>query len=563
MQRETVPTYEALAQDIRNAGVETVFGLMSDDTALLATTLDSIGVTFQGARHENNGVAMAVGYAAASGKLGVAIVGRGPATANALNGATYAQRSGARVLLIFGDAPVTLGSSAGFGPDGKALNSAAILQAAGLRTFTATDSQTARRTLAQALAAAEHETVALLLPTSVQFGRIDPAATHPGTFASPVQAPRPPRAAAIVAAAELLRRSRRPLVVAGVGAWRAGAREALVRLADHIGAGIATTVKAQDMFRGYDFNCGIVGSLSTAGGRRLIEQADCVVVFGASLNQRTTSFGTALPADVPVIHVERDRRNIGRWYQADVAVVGDARLAAEQLIEALASRPPSEKPLHAKEMRDWLKTFRPADNFQPAPTPRTMDPRSLAIELDGLLPQDRNIVYDAGNFFQVLPYMAVPGPSHMKFSTDSASIGLGFGTALGFACGSPGRPTVLVLGDGGFLMAMGELETAARLDIPLVVVLMNDCAYGAELHYLKLHDMPVAASIFPDVDYAPVAEAFGFQAATVRTLEELRALAPLLGKPQGTIFLDCKINAAIVAPFLLENVGNQPRAEGR
>ena len=61
---------------------------------------------------------------------------------------------------------------------------------------------------------------------------------------------------------------------------------------------------------------------------------------------------------------------------------------------------------------------------------------------------------------------------------------------------------------------------------------MNDCAYGAELHFLKMRDLPVAKSVFPDVDYAPIAEAFGFQAATIRTLDDLQKVAPLLAKPE-------------------------------
>jgi thiamine pyrophosphate-dependent acetolactate synthase large subunit-like protein len=83
---------------------------------------------------------------------------------------------------------------------------------------------------------------------------------------------------------------------------------------------------------------------------------------------------------------------------------------------------------------------------------------------------------------------------------------------------------------------------------------MNDCAYGAELHFLKMRDLPVAKSVFPDVDFAPVAEAFGFQAWTIRKLDDLQALAPVLAKPDGPILLDCKINAAIAAPFMSEFV---------
>jgi acetolactate synthase-1/2/3 large subunit len=146
----------------------------------------------------------------------------------------------------------------------------------------------------------------------------------------------------------------------------------------------------------------------------------------------------------------------------------------------------------------------------------------------------------------------VPGPGHFKMTSEFASIGLGFGTALGVAKGRPDIPTVLVIGDGGLLMTMGELETVVREDIPLVIIVMNDCAYGAELHFLRMRSLPEAKSAFPDVDFAPVAAAFGFEARTIRTLEDLQAAAPLLRSPQGPVFLDCKLNADVAAPFMSE-----------
>ena len=91
---------------------------------------------------------------------------------------------------------------------------------------------------------------------------------------------------------------------------------------------------------------------------------------------------------------------------------------------------------------------------------------------------------------------------------------------------------------------------------------MNDCAYGAELHFLALRKLPVAKSVFPDVDFATVAEAFGFQTYTIRTLDDVRALGPVLSKPEGPILLDCKVNAAIAAPFMGEFAEFEARQHG-
>lgn len=549
----TVAVHQILAEDIKAMGVETVFGLMSDDTAVFCTSLDGLGIRFLAARHENQAVAMAEGYAAATGRLGVAVIGRGPATANGLHASVYAGRTGSPVLIISGDSVRPGGGENGIGPDYKAFDAQGVLQSAGLSAFIATSAEAARPALRDAVALARGGTAAvLLLPVNVQLAEL----TITRDAAQPPS--RPPRGSArarpqsIAAAAAVLAKARRPLIIAGFGAYRAGARDALEALAERTGALLATTVKSKDLFRGSPWALGVVGSFSHSAARRMIDQADCVLAFGAGLNLMTMSFGLSLPAGAPVIQIDSARRHIGRWSTADLALVGDAKIVAEQLTAALAERPAADKPFHEAAIRQFLDGFDIARDFQPTATPRTVDPRALALALDRLLPEQRNLVYDAGNFLGVVPYLSVPGPGHFKMTSDFASIGLGFGSALGFAAGRPEATTVLVIGDGGLLMTIGELESVVREDLPLVIVVMNDCAYGAELHFLKMRDLPVAKSVFPDVDFAPVAEAFGFRAATIRTLDDLNAIAPALASPDGPILLDCKINASVAAPFMAE-----------
>jgi thiamine pyrophosphate-dependent acetolactate synthase large subunit-like protein len=459
---------------------------------------------------------------------------------------------GSKLLIIYGEQAQASGAINTMGPDYKGFDAQGVLRAAGLRTFLATSAAAARSALADAVAHAMSGTAAaLLLPTNVQHQEL----TLPAHSASPpalaARKPAAPRPHAVAAAAELLRGARRPVIVAGRGAHLAGAKEAIEALAERIGALLITTAKGKDMFRGHPFNLGILGSFSHSMARRMVDQADCAIVFGAGLNFLTMSFGQSLPA-VPVIQVDANRAHIGRYSHADVAVVGDAKLAAEAILAALPPGSNAEQPFRSEEVRRMLAGYDIGADFQPRNTPRTVDMRSLGAELNKLLPEEKNIVYDAGNFLGILPYLSVPGPGHFKMTSEFASIGLGFGTALGVARGRPDIPTVLVIGDGGFLMTMGELETVVREDIPLVIVLMNDCAYGAELHFLRMRGLPEQKSVFPDVDFAPVAAAFGFEARTIRTLDDLAAAAPLLRKPEGPVFLDCKLNADVAAPFMSE-----------
>jgi thiamine pyrophosphate-dependent acetolactate synthase large subunit-like protein len=392
--------------------------------------------------------------------------------------------------------------------------------------------------------------VSLHLPTNVQTAEIArPANSFSVSFQE--RKPVPAKAQSIEAAAAVLAKAKRPLIVAGLGAHRAGARSAIEKLAERIGALLVTTARGKDLFRGNPRNLGILGSFSHSIARRMADQADCVLVFGAGLNFLTTSFGTSLP-QVPLIQVDAVRSNIGRWLNADVAVVGDARLAAEQLLTALPDRSAADKLFHSADNMQLIESFHPQQDFQPANTPRTIDMRTLGLELEQILPKDRNLVVDGGNFLGIVPYLSVPDPGAFKMIGDFASIGLAIGAALGVAKGRPDRTTVTVIGDGGFLMTMGDLETVVREDLPMVVVLMNDCAYGAELHFLKLRQQPVSKSVFPDVDYAPIAAGFGFDAETIRTVEDLHRIAPRLRKPEGPIFLDCKLNADVAAAFMSE-----------
>ncbi len=552
----TMPVYEALALDIKARGCEVAFGLISDDTAMLVTALDAAGVRFCSARHETNAIAMAEGYAAATGRLGIAILGRGPAMANALHGAIYANRSGSKVLLIFGASPLEPA-----GPDPKRLDAIAVLHGSGIKTVVASNPGNARQSLDDAIRATEAGNCAsLLLPVDVQFASIP--WTGDRELARAPASPRRvvARRSAVDAAAALLAKSRKPLFVAGGGAHRSGARDALISLADKVGAVVATTLKGKDLFQGYPYNLGVVGSFSHAVGRRLIAEADCIVAFGASLNNHTTSYGEALPRDVPVIHVDMERSNIGRLFPADIGLVGDVLAVAGQLLEAASERNPSDKPFHSEENVRRLAGRDVTAEFQSADTPRTMDPRSLGVELDRILPKDRSLVYDAGNFLQIIPYLSVPGPDRIKMTAEFASIGLGFGVALGYALGSPGRRTTLIIGDGAFLMTLSELETVVREDIPITIIVMNDAAYGAELHYLRMRDVPDRMSVFADVDFAPVAEAFGFQAATVRSTEALRQFEAMLAEADGPILLDCKINASVAGGFLGETFDHERRA---
>jgi thiamine pyrophosphate-dependent acetolactate synthase large subunit-like protein len=147
-------------------------------------------------------------------------------------------------------------------------------------------------------------------------------------------------------------------------------------------------------------------------------------------------------------------------------------------------------------------------------------------------------------------YMRVDGPRRFRLTVDFSSIGLGLGTALGTAVARRSELSVAFIGDGGLLMSLGDLETAARYKVPLLTVVMNDRAYGAERHYLDFEGASHELAKFPDTDFAAIGRALGIQSHCVRTLGEARAALSSVAGLCGPLLLDCKIRPDIRGRWL-------------
>jgi thiamine pyrophosphate-dependent acetolactate synthase large subunit-like protein len=543
------PVYAVLAGDLAALDVEVVFGLFGEDTAGLVTQLAHAGIRYHAARHENAAVMMAAGYAAAADRLGVCITSRGPGLTNGLSGTVSASRAGLPVLIILGADTVL---ADGPGVNYKYLQGPEVLSHSGVKTIHPRTAGQARDSLREAAAMAmTGRTVAVALPLDVLNGRMEVTGDDDAGPATSRAASRPvPAPPAVALAAEVVDRSSHPLVVAGAGAYEAGARDVLVELADRTGALLGTTLNAKGLFVGHPYNIGLVGGFASAAAREVTRDIDCAVVFGASLNQFTTHFGNWF-RDTRLVQIDKDGGQIGRYLRADVGIVGDARLSAEALLSAV--KPHVEMPLRTEKVAERLRGYRPQEDFISVPDGSAMDPQALIIELDTMIPTDRMVVPDGGaHFCFVAPYMTVQSPDRFHAPIGFHSIGLGLGTAVGAQLARPELPTVVFVGDGALLMSLGELETVARTDLPILVVVVNDRSYGAEQHFVDLMGLPNDAALIPDVDFAAVAAGLGMRAATITSLGQLDAIREQLANPTRPMLLDCKV--ANVRPQLYDDL---------
>jgi thiamine pyrophosphate-dependent acetolactate synthase large subunit-like protein len=523
---------------------------------------------------------MADGYARVSGRLPALSVHQGPGVTNALTGLVEAAKSRTPMLVL---APEATQPRSNFYID---LPGIAAAIGAGYRRVTAARAVAEIAEACRAATAGAGQTIVLGLPLDVQaqpagdaallagFGgsasgaaagsggsaraaleaaRGDGSAS--GAVLDPIGGAGPeggePAPAVIAALVDALIAARRPVFIAGRGASRhaARARPQLIALGDACGALLAVSAAAKGLFTGEPWDLDVSGGFATPLAAELISQADLVVGWGSTLNMWTTRHGKLIAPGTTVAQVDVNPAALGVNRAVDLAICGELAAVARTCLDELTRRgaaprvgwrSPAMRMRIAAERR-WRDT-----GFADETGGGRIDPRRLTIGLDDAVPAARTVVVDSGNFMGYpAMFLGVPDSAGFCFTQAFQSVGLGLASALGAAVARPDRLTVAALGDGGFLMSVNELATAARLGLPLLVVVYNDAAYGAEVHHFGPNGHPLDTVTFADTDLAGIARGFGCAALTVRSPDDLAAVRGWLAGPHDRpLVIDAKVSSA-------------------
>lgn len=511
----------AIAQAIADEGTGHVFGLMGSGNLLTTHALHADhGIPFHNARHEAQGVAAADAYARVTGTVGVCMVTQGPAFTNALTALVTAHRARTPLLLLAADSS-ELAQDDRLTAVLQSLDQGAAAAGLGL-SVRRLEPQRCIPAIAEAFADARDGQRPIVVNVPTQYltdryeGPLDAGAARPRR-ADHLAAEQ------ISAAADALLKARRPVVLAGLGAVRAEAGQDLSRLAAHCGAVLATSWRAAALFAGEDYAVGVSGGFSPPGVAELLEQADCVLAVGASLNHFTTA-KRRLYREATVIHCDRDAEAFSRFRAADVAVLGDAAEVTRALLAAVTARGPAVGGWRA-ELDPGDLAVRRALPLPDDPVGPRLDPRPLCAALDRVLPAERTVVVDGGLFALVVAdHVSVPDPRAVVWMLDFLATGGAMGAAAGAALGRPDCLAVLFIGDGGMMMTLGDLDLAIRDRVPLLVIVLNDAAYGAEVQQLRRAGLDDTLARFATPDLAAIADAMGAEGMTIRSLDDVATL---------------------------------------
>jgi len=581
---------DAVGRGLAGLGVNTVFGVVGSGNFHVTNALVAGGAKFVAARHEGGATVMADAWARTTGApraVGIVTVHQGPGLTNAMTGIAEAAKSRTPLLVLAAEAPEIRSN---FHVDVAGL--AAAVGAVAERLYSpASALADAHRAYATALG---RRTVVLALPLNVQAAQYQPAqyppaqyplAQYPLAQGDPGPAPAlrrtfppGPAADAVTELAGVLRAARRPVFIAGRGG-RGRAAE-LERLADACGALLATSAAAKGLFGGSPWNLDVSGGFASPLAAELISDADVIVGWGCSLNMWTTRHGRLIPPEATLVQVDDDATAIGAHRPVHLGVLGDVAETARAVAAALGvegtrggqdgeTRPvrdqddggsPGAAGAGGGEDARGVAGYRSAElreriadqvrwrdvAYKDESDGERIDPRTLSIALDDLLPAERTVAVDSGNFMGYPSmYLSVPDEAGFCFTQAFQSIGLGLATAIGAAIARPDRLAVAALGDGGALMGVSELETVARLGLPMAVVVYDDEAYGAEVHHFGPDGDPLDTVRFPAADIAAIGRGFGFEGITVREAADLAPVRAWLDGPrERPLLIDAKVTSA-------------------
>lgn len=522
---------ERVGSILAELGVGHAFGVVGSGNFHVTNALREGGVPFVAARHEAGAATMADAYARMSGTVGVLTVHQGCGLTNAITGITEAAKSRTPLLVLAAETgAAAVRSNFRINQDALVTAVGAVAERVHTPASAAADTVRAYRTALQ-----DRRTVVLNLPLDVQGVEAPLDWRMPSV---PPLHPVRPSAAAVEELAAELAAAQRPVFVAGRGAR--GAREELRALAEATGALLATSAVANGLFHGDPWSLGISGGFASPLAAELISGADLVVGWGCALNMWTTRHGNLIGHDARVAQVDLDADAIGAHRQVDVAVIGDVVTTAADVLAAIPEKRSGYRTDDVRAAIAARGRWRDIA-YKDLGDAAYIDPRTLTIALDDLLPTERVVAVDSGNFMGYpSAYLGVPDEFGSCFTQGFQSVGLGLATAIGAALARPDRLAVATLGDGGALMSVAELETVVRIGVPMVVVVYDDRGYGAEVHHFVGADHATVS--FPDTDIAAVGRGFGFDAVTVRTPYDLTGIADWLTGPRAApLLVDAKI----------------------
>jgi thiamine pyrophosphate-dependent acetolactate synthase large subunit-like protein len=554
-----VPTklYEALATAFQAEGIDTQFVLMGDGNMHMATAMAALpGMQTIHVRHEHCTVAAATAYNAATGKLAVASVTCGPGLTQLMTALPAAVRARLPLVVFAGEAPI----NAKF--YNQAIEQAPLVTATGAHYIAAHSLPRMMDHVRETFHVARYERRPVVLGVPYDLQKTEHTANAPYETSAmyyPKVGRIHPDPALVAEVVDRLAAAKRPIIIGGRGVGFAGARDAVVKLADRCGALLSNTLPVRGLFHDHPFAIGIPGSYFTALGKELFASADVVLAVGASLSYYVG--GGHYFTQACRIQLDDAPRGLRDGQKAaDIYLKADALAGVEAILAGLDRKLGAGKPTSAavrtKELAHRIAT-EPADSVPFEIAPGLLDPRKAIDAIDAVIPKDWDVVGGTGH--QAFWLAQMRGRPASRFTTirEFGAVGNGLSYAMGVAAarrqGRDGK-LVLIEGDGGLLFHIQELETIKRHSLRMLICVMNDGGYGSEFHKLRADKVDDSQAIFGRPAFESIARGFGLRGHEIRDVSVIPKLFADFEKQGESEIWNIQISDQVTAPTIRQTI---------
>jgi acetolactate synthase-1/2/3 large subunit len=502
---------------LENEGVEFIYGVPGEENLDFLESLRKSKIELILTRHEQGAAFMAATYGRITGKTGVCLATLGPGATNFVTGAAYAQLGGFPMMMITGQKPIKSSKQGQF----QIVNVVNMMQPLTKYTRQIVNVNMIPGMVREAFRRAEEErpgAVHLELPEDVAAEPADEGTTP----IFPVSHAHMPLLddGIIVEAAEKIALSSHPLLLIGAGANRKRVRGALRDFVDQTGIYFFNTQMGKGVVDEYSGRC--LGTAALSDNDYIhcaIDRADLVINVGHDVVEKPPFFMEH--GGKEVIHVNFSTAVVDNVYFPQLELVGDIADGISRLGEKLGKL---DKDLsYFKRVKDHLEEHL-AERADDTSFP--MKPQRFVADVRKTMPKDGIIALDNGIYkiWFARNYRAAE-PNTVLLDNALATMGAGLPSAMEAARVNPGRRVMAICGDGGFLMNSQELETALRIGLDLVVLVLSDSSYG--MIRWKQYGMgyPDYGLTFNNPDFVTYARSYGAKGHLVGSAEEF---APLI-----------------------------------
>jgi len=545
---------QAIIKSLTDEGVDVVFGYPGGVLLPLYDVIYDSDLKHILVRHEQCAAHAADGYARASGKVGVCIGTSGPGATNLVTGIATAYMDSAPVVALAGQVGTSLIGNDAF----QEVDTIGITMPISKHSYQAMDPSEIPQMIRSSFYIARTGRpgpVVVDLPKDVQEGELD----YPENITIDLPGYKPTKKGhplQVKKAAELILKSKKPVILAGGGVIHSNSSEELQHISELIGAPVTTSLMGKGCFpEDHPLSLGMLGMHGRVASNMLVDECDCLIAVGCRFSDRTTGDVNKFAPNAEIIHIDVDPAEIGKNVEVTVPIVGDAKIILSHLLRILSQ---AKGRVSNVNWTNHVKTFRasciPRLSFDETP----LKPQQVIKEISEAVTDDTIVTTDVGqNQMWMAHYFTSRNPRKFISSGGLGTMGFGFPAAMGAKVAMPDNDVVAVCGDGGFLMVCQDLATVKEYDIPVVVCVLDNRYLGMVAQWQKLfYDERISQTKLKAMpDFVKLAESFGVNAHRVERPGEMKeTLREALDSGEPTL-IDVMIDPNEILPMVPPGCG--------